>query len=593
MLTELVRAGKLPPVDQRLPDEPPEVEPVDSIGTYGGTWRRMAIHTWDTGMGSRLGYEPIVRWDRSGRKVAPGLAKSWEVLDAGRTYRFHLYRGIKWSDGHPFTSADVQFWYDDVATNKDLSPVFPDWMSPGGNRLKIVCPDPYTVEFRSEKPNGVLLEILAYRGHNLYQPKHYLRQFHARHAAPDELAKQVAEVGLDLWHQLYRNRSDLHENPDLPTLRPFKIATVPPSTRMIAERNPYYWKVDPDGNQLPYIDRIAFAFVQNKQLVNLKAMTGGVDMQARYMDASNYTLFKESSKQGGYRVLANVSPQSICLYMNQHSKDEQMRGIIQDRRFRIALSVAVNRDELVELIFAGMAEPTRAIANRLDPYYLPWFDEIHIKYDPRQADRLLDEVGLKRAGDNMRTMPNGEPFRQILHVYPSETGTGAELWELVADYWHEVGLDFAVKVDAAALSSLEVRNGNADFWAYATTGMHWIVEPLWYVPVSRSSYYAPLYGRYFATGGKSGVPPTPEFQRLLDWYKQLAESFGDEERKLDLGRRILSQCAREVYTIGIARAKELTIVSNRFKNMPDRMIHSYQVMAPGYIGIEQFYLDDE
>jgi len=592
MLAKQVAEGALPPVEKRLPDVPVVVEPVRGVGRYGGTWRRLAIRSQDSLMGSRLGYEPLVRWDRTGRKVVPGLAERWEIQDGGRTYAFHLRKGLKWSDGHPFTSDALMFWYKDIILNDELTPTFPTWMAPGGGRFTLAAPDPYTVVFHFERPNGIFLEVLAFRSHYIYLPGHYLKQFHPNYVGKEALTKKAKAAGLDLWHQLYQDRAALHENPALPTMRPWKITVPPPATRLVAERNPYYWKVDTAGNQLPYIDRIAFTMVQNHEVLNLKAMTGCVDMQARYIDASKYTLFMENRKKGGYRVLADVAPGATCIYLNQYSKDPEMRRLLQDRRFRIALSVAINRQELIELIYAGLAEPCNAVSSPLDPYYLPSFRHKHVQYDRELANRLLDEVGLGKGRDGMRRMPDGRPFRQILHFYPSETGSGPELWQLVVDYWREVGLDFVVKSDARSLSVLRVRNGNSDFWAYALAGMHWVVDPGWYVPVRDSSYFAPSYGRYYATRGKSGVKPSPEFQRLVDWYHQLVETHGNEERKSALGRRILSQWVEECYAIGIAWRKELTIVKDCFGNMPDGMIHSWRLMAPGYIGPEQFYLDN-
>ena len=592
MLAERVRAGKLPPVEERLPDDPPEVEPVDSIGKYGGTWRRLAIWPTDTLMGSRLGYEPLVRWDRKGTTLVPGLAESWEIRDGGKTYIFRLRKGLKWSDGHPFTSADFTFWYEDVIRDKELTPIAPSWIAPGGGEFSLTAPDQWTVVFHFKEPNGIFLETLGFRGHWIYHPRHYLDQFHAKYADKQELEREAEVLGLDLWYRLFQRKADLHENTKLPTVRPWIVTVPPPDTRMVVERNPYYWKVDPAGNQLPYIDRITFPVVQNQEILNFKAMTGAVDMQARHIDMSKYTLFMESRKKGKYRVLADLSPGSTCIYVNQWSKDPELREILCDRRFRIALSAAVNRDELIEMIYSGLAGPTSAVSGPFDPYYLPEFEKHGLTYDPDLANRLLDEVGMKRGEDGMRRMPDGKPFKQILHSYPSEGGTGGETWQLIADYWREVGLDFVPKLDAATLSSMQVRNGNSDFWAYGNAGMHWIVDPIWYVPLAENAYHAPLFGRYYARKGRSGVPPTPEFQRLVDWYEELAATVGNDERKTQLGRNILSQWARECYIIGIAREKRLTIVSNRFKNMPDHMIQCYRLMAPGYIGPEQFYLDE-
>ena len=595
MLAERVARGELPPVEERLPENPLVVEPVKEIGKYGGTWRRLTLGPRDILLASRMGYDPLVRWDRSAKNPAPNLAERWEILDGGRTYVFHLRKGLKWSDGHPLTSEDFRFVYEDWLCNKELSPVFPSWLKIGGEPARLEAPDPTTVIFRFAEPYGIFLEMLAYQSMMLLAPKHYLMQFHARYTDKTELEAMARERGFDLWYQLFADRANIECNPDVPTWKAWKLTVPPPASRVICERNPYYWKADPAGNQLPYIDRLAISDVQNNEIVTIKAMAGDVSFQARRVDASNYSLFMQNRDKGHYRVMRDLGAASIVLYVNNCSKDPELRPILQDRRFRIALSVAVNRKEICSLLYRGLARPSRAIASPYDPFYLPEFDEKHIQYDPALANSLLDEVGMPRGRNGLRRMPGGKPFKQILHVFPSEAGTSNDLWQLVADYFREVGLDFAIKQDAVSLSGLAVRAGNSDFWAYSVAGVHWILEPLWYVPWQSSSYFAPAYGRYQASGGKDklGVKPSPEFQRLIDWYLELRSVVNDEDRKLALGRNILRQWSEQCYTIGIARQELLTIVADSFKNVPDHIIHDYRIMTPGYIGAEQFYIDNE
>lgn len=587
-----VAAGGLPAVEQRLPKEPAVVEPVREIGRYGGDWRRLAIGPLDTTLDSRLGYEALVRWDRSGTQVVPGVARSWEVLDGGRTYVFHLREGLRWSDGQPLTSEDIQYYIEDFSLNKELWPVFPSYLALDGVPAEFRAPDAFTAEFRFQRPNALFLEALAVHSIFMWQPKHYLRQFHARYTPKEELDRRVKAAGFEHWAQLYLARMSLRENPELPTLRPFQIKTVAPAPRFVAERNPYYWKVDPAGNQLPYIDRIVFTDVQNAEILNFKAMTGEVDFQDRNIDSANYALFMENREKGGFQVRRDAGAEPMVVYVNPSSHDEAIRPILADVRFRIALSLAINREELADLIFSGLAVPARGVAGPFDPYYLPEFEQPYAEYDPERAKQLLDEVGLHADARGMRYLPNGQPFRQVLHIFPSEAGAQADQWQLVADYWWDIGLDFVTKVDQRALSVLQMQNGNTDFFAYMTAGVHWTVDPMWYVPWSRFSYFAPAYGRYVETNGKAGAKPPEEYQRLTDWYLQLSSEM-DPVRKLELGRNILRQWSERTYTIGIVRADVVSLVSKRFKNVPDRIVYSYRLMTPGYIGIEQFYLGEE
>ena len=593
MLAERVARGELPPVEERLPKDVMVVEPVESIGEYGGTWRRMAITRADSLVCHRLGYEALIRWDRTGRNIVPGIAKSWTVADEGRTYVLHLREGIKWSDGHPFTADDLVYWYEDEVCNPEMTPIFPTWLGESPDDCRVTALSPYVLEFRFGEPNGLFPERLCTSIYGIFSPRHYLRQFHPKYTDRAKVEKMAKDAGYYSWTAHYASMRNLTENPEMPSIRAWLIKQPPPATQYVAERNPYYWKVDTEGNQLPYIDRITYTVVQNAEVLNLKAMSGEVDMQARYIDPSKYTLFMEprNRRNGNYHVQVDSGDDSLCVFLNQYSKDPEMRALLQDRRFRIALSVAVNRKEVVELLFDGLAEPTRAITAPSDPYWLPRFDELHAEYDPDLANRLLDEVGLKRGRDGMRRRPSGKPFRQVLHCYPSETGAAADLWLLVTDYWREVGLDFIMKIDARALSVMQVSNGDSDFWGYSQGGIHWAINGGGYVPLSSWSYFAPLYGRYVSRDGESGVPPSPEMQRLVDWYREMERTVGDEERKLQLGRKILNQWAEEVYVVGIVKQSQLTIISNRFKNVPDKMIQSWMLYTPGYLEPEQFYLE--
>ena len=592
MLAERVALGELPPVEDRLPAHPAVTRPIRETGTYGGTWRRLAVGAGDFSLTSRLGYEPFVRWDQTGRHIVPGVAERWEVLDDGRAYVFHLRKGMRWSDGHPFTSEDLVFYYEDVLQDEELTPVFPAWLTVDDDPVVIEAPDAYTIMFRFSQSYGIFLEQVAFRGSSVFYPKHYLEQFHPKYSDLAEIERMAREEEFDYWYQLFSYKANALANPELPALKPFVLKTEPPALRVIAERNPYYWKVDPEGNQLPYIDRIAFVMVANPEILNFKAMTGETDFQARRIDTANYPVFMENRDKGKYRVMRDLESGSTVIYINQYSKDEELRPILQDRRFRIALSVAIDRHELIDLIYSGMAAPARGVAGPFDPYYLPQFDQKYLEYDPDQANRLLDGLGLTWAGSGPRLLPSGNAFRQILNVFPSEAGSNMEMWQLISDYWRDVGLEFVVKTDAPALSLLQVSNGNSDFWAYATAGMHWIVDPVWFVPWFSSSYFAPLFGRYRQTHGKGGVKPPLEYQRLVDWYLELCSVVNDDARKLEIAQRILGQWADECYTIGICRKELLTIVSDRFRNVPDQIVHSYRLMTPGYIGIEQFFLQE-
>lgn len=598
MLRKLVAAGKLPPVKERLPEEPLVVAPLCEIGKYGGTWRRLAITPQDSLMSHRLGYEPLVRWDRGGTRPTPGVAKAWKIENGGRRYILYLRKGIKWSDGRPFTSEDVLYWFEDVATSKELSGSFIA-LAPKDTTLRVSAPDPHVLVFEFDKPNGIFLEKLCYLGHFIYAPKHYMRQFHVKYADRAKLDQMVADAGFDHWAQLYLNRTDLSANPERPTISPWKLETGPPAMMYIVERNPFYWKVDTAGNQLPYIDRISFRVVDSKEVLNFIACTSAVDMQARYIDSTKYTLFMspENRKRGGivrYRVLADAAAgANVGGKFNLSTQNKRVRPFISDRRFRIALTVSINRQEAVELITGGLGDIMNGVGFPLDRYFVPGMDQQHIQYDPDLANRLLDEVGLKRGPNGMRRYPDGKPFREILYCETAGVAGELHLQELVVAYWREVGLEFVMKPEPSEHCRMRAMNGDFDFMFDGHAGMHWVLQPSAYVPLTDLALYAPQYGRYVQTNGKSGVRPTSEFQRLIDWYYELVHTFGDDEHQLELGRKILWQWSNECYIYGVYRRHDLAILSNRFRNFPDHVLHGWRVQCPGYMQPEQFYLESE
>lgn len=596
MLKEKVRQALLPPVEERLPAEPAVVQPVERIGKYGGTWQRVTTQPLDLLLNSRMGYESLVNWARDGQSIEPGLATHWEMSPDGLIYTFYLRKGVKWSDGTAFTTDDILFSYYDILLNNEITPTFPDYLISAGKPIQITKQSPYIIKFHLHKPNGFFLKFLAYcagRGFatSILMPKHYLKQFHPDYVDERQIKKVLKESGLNHWARLFEQRCDPLQNPDLPTLSPWVLRTAHPATRYFAERNSYYWKIDAAGNQLPYIDRIAFDLVQNIELANFKAAAGDVDYQGRFMNIMNYTLFMEHRKKGNYTVQKWDSPGALVIHVNQWSKDPKMREVLQDRRFRIALSVALDREAINEFIYAGLGKKTKCVGSPYDPYYLPEFNEKYLDYEPDEANALLDSLGLKPGKSGWRTFRDGSKMEFVLHCYPSEQGTSADFWQLIVEYWQEVGLDFILKVDARNLSVLQVRNGNSDFFGYQGIGIHWVVNPEWYIPLSDRTYWAPLLGKYYQTKGKSGVKPPPGIQRLVDLYEAMKSTVGDEKRKMQLGHEILRQLSNECYWIGILRVPQPAILKNNFKNVPNQVIYDWRIFTPDYLGIEQFYFE--
>ncbi len=599
-LAELVEQGKLPPVEERLPQEPAVVEPVEEIGEYGGTWRRAAISK-ETATSPRMRYEPLVRWARDAKTIIPNVAHSWKITEDGTTYTFYLRKGMKWSDGEPFTADDIMFWYEDVLLNKDLTPSFPEWLTVGGSPVKVERIDDYTVKFQFTHPYSLFLEYLAGpSGPPLCQyPKHYLKQFHPAYTPVEILDKLTKEAGFQYWYELFGDRTDAYSNPDLPGISAWIPKARPGAAQVISERNPYYWKVDPEGNQLPYIDRIAFDMIQDMQMVVMKAVQGELDMQGGGVDfaLSDYPLLMENREKGDYQVyLWDPNETGSALFLNQnYTEDKVIADLLRDVKFRKALSLAINRDEVNQLFYLGMATPTYTIF----PFELlqnnPEIRELY-EYNTTEANSILDSIGLdKRDKDGFRLRPDGTILQLTIL---SNTGFAIhhDVMPVIAQYWSKVGVK--TEVDAVTDTLWWPRITSADYQIAGYTmgtvypGKILLSYPTSIIPTSTSCYYAPLWGLWYSSGGeaKGSVKPTGDALTIITNYDRI-KTLTDQEKIDRLTEEILYLWAKNLWTIPVCGFPKFpVVVKNNFKNVPQDGSVAYPYCSPGYLNPEQFFI---
>jgi peptide/nickel transport system substrate-binding protein len=309
MLAELVRAGKLPPVTQRLPEDPLIVETVEGIGRYGGVWRRGFLGPSDFNNVHRILYDALVRYSPDGTKVEPKYASSVTPSRDFRMWTVRLRKGARWSDGAPFTADDIMFWYNDVLLNQDLTPTLPVWMrNHDGTPVTVQRVDDITVRWVYKEPNTTFLMELATkdsgdRQYACFLPAHYLKQFHVKYADRARLNQMVAAAGFKTWAELFAAKAHPPENPERPVMAAWVPVTRISDQLFVLRRNPYYVGVDKAGNQLPYIDTIQFKYFADAQSLNLAAIAGQLDEQERHILLNNYPVLKEHEKDGKYRVI--------------------------------------------------------------------------------------------------------------------------------------------------------------------------------------------------------------------------------------------------------------------------------------------------
>ena len=345
MLAELVKAGKLPPVEQRLPEAADlmVIKPLKEIGKYGGRWRRGFTGPADTENGNRIvSTDKILMWDYTGNKVAPCLAKDWRLSDDGKVCTIFLRKGLKWSDGQPFTADDFLFWYEDIYQNKELVPTPAPEFTINGKPGRMYKRDDYTVVFEFPEPYFLFVDILA--GDTLigggqatgmarasfmggYAPAHYLKQFLPKYSSADEVTRKAKAADFDSWVSYFRNRTNWALNPDLPVLGPWKTVSPINTPTWAMERNPYYWAVDTAGNQLPYIDRIVMNLAENLEVLNLRAIAGEYDLQERHVSLNKLPVFIENQKKGNYSIRLDTQQSGL---RRGHARQHRLRGRPRD-----------------------------------------------------------------------------------------------------------------------------------------------------------------------------------------------------------------------------------------------------------------------
>ncbi len=597
-----VEAGKLPPMSQRLPRTPLLVDIVRSdwtIGRYGGELRTLLAKDRDIRMMVVYGYSRLVGYDEK-LNLVPDILERVENVDT-RVFTLHLRPGHRWSDGKPFTTADFRYFWEDVANNTDLSPFgLPHILKvrDRGPRFEVLSET--AVRFTWDEPNPQFLPALA--GPSplyIYRPAHYLRQFHPRYIGLDKAKAQAKEAGSRSWAGYHQKKDEQFrfDNPDLPTLEPWINTTPLPSTRFVFVRNPYFHRVDKAGRQLPYIDRVV-ANITDGKLIPAKAGTGDVDLQARDIRFDNYTFLKENAKRNQYRVLLwgkGIGSQ-MALYPNQNVEDSVWRTLMRDLRFRRALSLGIDRHEINEAVYFGLAKESSNTVLERSPLFRPDFRTAWSQYDLKAANALLDSLGLtKRDPRGLRLLPDGRPM-EIVVDSAGESTEETDVLELVRDSWRKLGIALFSRPSVREVFRKRVYAGKSmmTVWTGLNNGIPTSeMSPNELAPTAQEQLQWPMWGQNYENNGKGGeVPALPEVKELVSLYDKwrLSGSAGEREQ---IWLRMLEIHAQQVYTIGIvSQALQPIVAKNRVRNVPAEGLWSWD---PGsYFGMyhpDTFWLE--
>jgi len=578
LLEDLVSAGNLPPVRQRLPD-PPAVLPTAAwrtLGRYGGTLHTLVGRAKDTRLLSVYGYARLVGYQPD-LTLAPDLLDSVEVED-GRIFTLRLRPGHSWSDGAPFTSEDFRYYWEDVANNEELNPSGPpSLLRVEGALPQVEFPDAITVRYSWEAPNPFFLPALAGAAPlYIYRPAHYLKRFHRRYADADDLRMMAEAIQARNWAQLHNRVDSLYhfDNPDLPTLQPWVLHTMPPSDRYVAKRNPYYHRVDAEGRQLPYIDEVVLKVVA-PALVPVKTSAGDSDLQGRGLHLSDYPFLKGAAVRSSVEIRRwrTARGSQVAIYPNLNASDPEWRRLIRDVRFRRALSLAINRHEINEVVYFGLGLEGGNALLPDSPLFEENFRSAWSQYDPVLAAAILDELGLtERDQRGIRLMRDGRPLEIIVET-AGENTEESDILELIHDSWKAVGVGLFTKPTQREVLRRRIFLGEAKFamwFGYENAVPTSEMSPAEFVPVRQHSFHWPKWGQYAETNGDSGEPvdmPLP--RELLELYDRWQSARRDKDRDA-AWRKILAIHADQIYTIGVvSQIPHPIVVSRRLENVPE------------------------
>lgn len=593
--------GELPPVGERLPKNP-AVAKMPEIGRLGGEMRMLMGSAKDTRILVAYSYARLVCYDRD-YKLTADICESFTV-EEGRIFTFKLREGHKWSDGKPFTSEDFRYFWEDVANNEELMPTgAPQILMIDGKPPKVEFPDALTVRYSWDKPNAEFLPAIAGASPlYIFRPAHYLRKYHKKYRDEAELQAEVADSGQPSWAALHNRKDNQYrnDNPKLPTLDPWVLRNKPPAERFVFTRNPYYYRVDEKGQQLPYFDQVVFDIASPK-LIPTKTGAGESDLQARNIRFDNYTFLKQAEQQEqkfSVRLWDDGRGSNFALYPNLTTTDATWRALFRDVRARRALSLAINRDEINQAIYFGLGVPSANTVQQQSPLYKPEYTTAWSVHDVDQANALLDEMGLtKRSEDGLRLLPDGRKMVIVIDT-AGESTEETDVLQLVRDSWKKIGVDLFAKPSEREVFRNRIFAGESimSVWIGVDTGVpNADMSPWEYCPSTQQQLQWAKWGQYIETSGEAGekidMPEAQKLHELLLAWRAATET----DVRTGIWEEILQIWSEQVYSIGtVANVPQPVVVNNHLHNVPEKAIWAWDPGAQfGIYKPDTFWLDEK
>lgn len=601
-LDKLVQDKKLDPVDKRLPEKPEVITPVEKSGKYGGTLRTAMRSNNDHNAILRvIGNQGLTRWTMDFNGVVPNVAESWTLSPDGTEYTFKLRKGMRWSDGAPFTADDILFSMNDLIGNKDFFKQPPSQYVVKDKLVETAKVDDYTVKMKFAGPNLSFVEQLStpLGQHPTFYAKHYCSKFHPKYNP--KVADEVKAAGTQDWPALMRVKCGDIEvptrwgNPERPVLDPWVIKEPygGSATKVVLERNPYFWQVDKEGKQLPYLDRVQFSIISEVETIVLAAINGQLDWQHRHVfPIQNRPILVDNATKGGYKVmnLASLNANTVGLWLNWTSKNPEIRKLIRSKDFRIALSLGTDRREVNDIVYLGQAQPWQIGPIKESKWFNEKLGTQYLNYDVKQANQLLDGLGLtKRDADGYRLLPDGK--RVALNVIVAiQLSQQLEALEVMRKQWAKIGVDLVIQSSERSLFYQRAEANDYDISVDVVPGgMDATANPRGYVAVHPlESRMSIPWVKWFQSNGKQGEEPTESMKKRLDLYEKWQQAKTQPEAD-KLFREILQLAADEFEIIGVLKPPaDLAVRSDKLINVFAKMPAGWTYPTPGPSLVQQW-----
>jgi peptide/nickel transport system substrate-binding protein len=619
-LAAMVASGALPPVGERLPkaEDVMVVPVVERIGDYGGTWRRAFTGPNDGQNADRLMMDMVLYYDLNGTDVIPNVAKGWDISADGLTYTLYLREGMKWSDGEPFTSDDFVWHFNNVILDDEINPTREGQIGWSGVQAEsMTAVDEYTVSvLLTERKDGFLDSLANYTtggwtlhgrvGDGMYGPTHYLKTIHRKFAEDkDAFDKRVGDAGYENWITFFKDNASPLKSTDTPVVSPWKMTSPITAEIYEWERNPYYWAVDPAGNQLPYIDRISMTLTGDKEILNLKASAGEIDFQHRHIEMAKVPVFKENEERSNIDVQFWGSHGAVGIAINmsygegdvKYEVDPEIKKWINTFEFRKALSLAIDPNKINEVMFLGQATVSQPVFSKGHPFY-PGDDyaQKYTELDPEESKKILDSIGLVDTdGDGIRNRTDGKGNLVFIMDYAAEYFVAFDvLAELIEEDLAKVGIKVALS--AMDVSLFEERRNNNDGVLMASG----LMSARWPNLLDRWYEHGSAYRTWY-TGGRdvysenaiAAEPTDPDILRLGELADEAVKlRYVDRKDVYVEGQRIFIDNLYGIGAVGNTPAFNGVLVKKKyFKNVPPQAPNESPLQNPGIARTVQFFIE--